>query len=75
MMVYILKNIDIYIKCLKWNLLQNDNSKPVDGGTKSPVSDERVHGRLLLSFIYISIQKKNNLLTSDIYYVWKGIDF
>ena len=50
-------------------------AKPVEGGTKSPVSDERVHGRLLLSFIYISIQKKNNLLTSDIYYVWKGIDF
>lgn len=44
------------------------------GGTKSPVSDcdERVQVNHL-SFVYVLSTK--SLVTSDVHYLWKGIDF
>ena len=44
------------------------------GGTKSPVSDcdERVQVNHL-SFVFVLSTK--SLVTSDVHYLWKGIDF
>ena len=80
-MLYILKHFDINInQCWKWNPCQNDESKSVYGGTKShvSVSDEIVQADqdrvFFLAFLFIFITKIS-LFTSDIHFLWNGIEF
>ena len=58
----------------KTNPCQNDNSKTVHRGTKSPVSvsDEKVQANrdcIFLSICIYDLPQKNRLLTSDIHYL------
>ena len=64
----------------KMNPCQNDNSKTVHRGTKSPVSvsDEKVQAnrdRVYFKHLYLWLTTKIRLLTSDTHYFWNGNDF
>ena len=75
-MLYILKQSN----AKKWNQCQNDDSKSVYEGTKSSVfvSDEKVQANqvaFIFSIIIYFLPQKNSLFTSEIRYLWNGINF